>query len=168
MNHAWTCGCCGKQFNTLPLDFACAAPDQWFQIPEAERESRARFSDDVCLIDDKDIFVRGCLEIPIIGKNDRFSWGVWVSVSRESYARIVELWNAPVIEDEPPKFGWLCNNMSVYPATLGLKTNLHLRDGGRRPLIQLEPTDHPLAIEQQTGISIKRVEEIAAALLLRH
>lgn len=168
MQHAWTCGCCGKQFDTLPLDFACAAPDQWFQIPEAERQNRAKLTSDVCIIDDKDIFVRGCLEIPITDQSNSFSWGVWVSISKESYARVVELWDAQVIENEQPKFGWLCNNISAYPATLNLKTNLHLRGAGRRPLIELEPTDHPLAVEQRQGISIKRVEEIAALHLLRH
>lgn len=168
MKHAWTCGCCGKQFNTLPLDYARKAPDHWFQIPENERESRTKLSADVCIIDDKDLFVRGCLEIPIIGQDDCFSWGVWVSVSKQSFVRIHELWDSSDVENEPPMFGWLCNNISIYPATLGLKTNLHLRDGGRRPSIELEPTDHPLAVEQRTGISIERVEEIAAALSLRH
>ncbi len=168
MDHAWICRCCGKQFDTLPLDFACQAPDHWFQIPELERALRGKLDSDVCLLDDRDIFVRGCLEIPIIGQDDCFIWGVWVSVSEASFARILELWEASGIENESPKFGWLCNNISIYPTTLNLKTHLHVRDGGRRPLIELEPTDHPLAIEQRHGISIKRVEEIATALLPRH
>jgi hypothetical protein len=168
MKHVWTCRCCGRQFSILPLDFASEAPDHWFQIPESERDARAKLDSDVCMIDGNDIFVRGCLEIPIIGQEDCFIWGVWVSVSKASFERILELWNVPVIENEPPKFGWLCNNLSPYPATLSLKTQLHLRGGGKRPSIELEPTDHPLAIEQRQGISIKRVEEIAAALLSQH
>ena len=168
MNHAWTCRCCGRQFNTLPLDFTCKAPDHWFQIPESERQHRGKLDSDVCVIDGKDIFVRGCLEIPIVGQDDCFMWGVWVSVTKASFARILELWDAPIIEKEPPKFGWLCNNISLYPTTLNLKTHLHLRGDGSRPSIELEPTDHPLAIEQRQGISIRRVEEIAAALSLRH
>jgi len=63
---------------------------------------------------------------------------------------------------------WLCNNISLYPTTLNLKTHLHLRGGNKRPSIELEPTDHPLAIDQRQGISIKRVEEIATALSIRH
>jgi hypothetical protein len=167
MDHAWTCRCCGRQFNSLPLDFACEAPDHWLQIPEPERQYRGRLGSDVCIID-KDIFVRGCLEIPIIDHDDIFIWGVWTSVSKESYARILELWAAATIQNEPPKFGWLCNNISLYPPTFNLKTHLHLRSGGSRPLIELEPTDHPLAIEQRGGITLRRIEEIAAALSLRH
>jgi hypothetical protein len=168
MNHLWSCRCCGRQFNTLPLDFACEAPDHWFQIAESERDARGKLDSDVCMIDDEDIFVRGCLEIPIIGQQDCFIYGVWESVSKPSFARIVELWGASIIENEPPKFGWLCNNNSLYPTTLSLKTNLHLHGGGKRPSIELEPTDHPLAVEQRQGISIKRVEEIATALSFRH
>ena len=169
MDYSWTCRCCGKQFDTLPLDFACKAPDHWFDIPESGREGRRKLDSDLCVID-KDMFVRGRLEIPVIGRDVHFVWGLWVSVSEESFMRILELWNASAIEieKEAPKFGWLCNNISLYPPTMGLKTNLHLRSGGPRPSIELEPTDHPLAIEQRHGISPKRVEEIAAALSLRH
>ena len=167
VDHAWTCRCCGRQFNTLPLDVAYKGPDHWFDIPESEQQVRRKLDDDLCVID-KDMFVRGCLEIPVIGRDDRFVWGLWVSVSEESFMRILELWNASAVEQEPPKFGWLCNNISLYPSTMSLKTNLRLRSGGARPSIELEPTDHPLAIEQRHGISIERVEEIAAALSLRH
>ena len=34
---------------------------------------------------------------------------------------------------------------------------------GQRPLITLEPTDHPLAVEQREGITMARVQEIAEA-----
>ncbi len=36
---------------------------------------------------------------------------------------------------------------------------------GQRPLIELEPTDHPLAAEQRAGITLARVQEIAETLL---
>jgi len=167
MDYAWTCQCCGKQFSTLPLDFACKVPDYWLGIPEAEREARGKLSSDVCMVDNTYIFVRGCLEIPVIDTDDKFVWGVWVSVSKQSFKRIDDLWDTQVVEDEPPLFGWLNNNLRPYPPTLSLKTNVHLRGGGIRPFIELEPTDHPLAIEQREGISLERVKELAA-LLLRH
>jgi hypothetical protein len=168
MDHVWACSCCGRQFATLPLDFVCPGPDHWFQIPEAERAKRGRVDSDVCVIDGTDRFIRGCLEIPIIGHDDKFVWGVWTSVSEASMKRIVELWDASVIENEPPRFGWLCNNLSLCPRTMGLKTHLHLRGDGLRPLVELEPTDHRLAMEQRDGIPLERVKEIAAQLMHRH
>ncbi len=35
----------------------------------------------------------------------------------------------------------------------------------RAVLIELEPTDHPLAVEQRVGITLARVQEIAETLL---
>jgi hypothetical protein len=168
VQYAWTCRCCGKQFDTLPLDFFSSAPDQWLAIPEAERETRGKADSDVCIIDKKDIFVRGCLEIPIVDRDEKFIYGVWVSVSKESFRRILDLWQAEVIENEPPRFVWLCTNISGYPPTMSLKTHVHLRGGGIRPFIELEPTEHPLSIEQREGISLQRVEEIVTTLLPRH
>ncbi|MFI5014717.1 MAG: DUF2199 domain-containing protein [Hyphomicrobiales bacterium] len=168
MDYAWTCGCCGKQHNTLPLDHAYYSPDQWHGLSDAERESRAKLNADVCIIDRRDFFIRGCLEIPIVDSAQKFVWGLWVSVSETSFLRVMDLWDAPSVEDEPPLFGWLCNSIEIYPATFGLKTNLRLRSGGIRPAIELEPTDHPLAVEQRQGVSVRRIEELVTALMPRH
>jgi hypothetical protein len=48
---------------------------------------------------------------------------------------------------------------------MDLKTRVHLRDYGPRPWIELEPTDHPLALEQRNGISIDRVAEIYSVMV---
>jgi hypothetical protein len=167
MQYAWTCRCCGKQYDTLPISYGTEAPAQWFSLPVSEREVRAVLTADFCRIDDKDLFVRGCVEIPVKGLNETFVWGAWVSLSEESMDRALELWDAPVIDLEPPRFGWLCSSLPTYPQTVGLKTHVHFRPK-LRPRIELEPTDHPLAQEQRNGIDVARVEEIAAALQHRH
>lgn len=162
MDHVWTCGCCGQGFTGLPLDHAYTSPDPWFALPEAERARRGKIDTDVCRLDDN-VFVRGCLEIPILDAQDKFVWGVWVSLSEGSFARILDLWSTDVPDDEPPLFGWLCNSIWLYPETYALKTHVRLRGGRMRPAIELEPTDHPLALEQRNGITLRRVEEIVAA-----
>jgi hypothetical protein len=48
---------------------------------------------------------------------------------------------------------------------VNLKTRVHLRDGFIRPFIELEPTDHPLAVEQREGISVERVAELYALVV---
>jgi hypothetical protein len=92
----------------------------------------------------------------------------WVSLSQSSFERVGDLWETDIRENEPTFFGWLCTKLSVYPETFGLKTKVHLRKGAQRPFIEVEPTAHPLAQEQRTGITLQRVEEIATALLSRH
>jgi hypothetical protein len=165
MDHVWTCRCCGKQYDTLPMSYAPEVPDPWLAIPEAERSERGELSSDTCVIDGEHFFVRGCLEIPVAGCQDRFTWGVWISVSKQSFDRIGELWDAEIRDNEPPFFGWLCTDIAIYPQTLELKTRVHLRNNGIRPFIEIEPTDHPLAIEQREGMTLRRVEEIASTLL---
>jgi len=64
VDHVWTCRCCGKQYHELPLSFAPYAPDPWFAVPEPEREKRAILGSDQCVIDDKQFYILGCLEIP--------------------------------------------------------------------------------------------------------
>jgi hypothetical protein len=95
------------------------------------------------------------------------SWSVWVCISKQSFDLIVDLWDEDVRSNRDPLFGRLCNSIPVYPQTYSLKTHLHLRDSGIRPFIELEPTDHPLAIEQREGITLQRVEQIAASVHLQ-
>lgn len=94
-----------------------------------------------------------------------FSWGVWVSLSRENFSRSADLWDTLGREAEKPYFGWLTTDLPVYsPTTLNLKTHVHTRPVGERPNVELEPTDHPLAVEQRAGITLDRVREIAEAV----
>ena len=82
--------------------------------------------------------------------------------------RACKLWEKPGRETEPPYFGWLSTALPGYPSTLNLKTNVHTRQVGRRPRVELEPTDHPLAVEQRQGITLSRVQEIAEIVLHGH
>jgi len=78
-----------------------------------------------------------------------------------------ELWEVLGREKEPPYFGWLSTALPYYPDTLNLKTIVNTRPVGHRPVIELESTDHPLAIDQQNGISITQVKEINEFILHR-
>lgn len=88
------------------------------------------------------------------------------SLSGANFERVHSLWTTPGREQEPPYFGWLSTELALYdPTTLQLKTHVHTQPVGQRPLIELEPTDHPLAVEQRTGITLARVQEFAETLL---
>jgi hypothetical protein len=55
--------------------------------------------------------------------------------------------------------------MCSYPDTISLKTTGHIRDKGIRPYIELQPTHHPLAIEQRNGITVERVAELYSLMI---
>ena len=137
--------------------FSFPSPLTYNSLSEEEKTD-AHLGTDLCYIED-DRFIRVCLEIPIIGVEQPFMWGVWVSLSQHNFARYRDTYDEPVVTDE--YFGWFCNCLPFYPDTINLKTLVHPRAGGIRPYIDLEPTDHPLSIDYRNGISISRAQEIA-------
>ena len=155
------CSTCHEFHEGIPT-FGWDYPVQYLDIPEEERSQRCELTSDTCVIDKKWFFVRGCIEIRVHGADDPFIWGVWVSLSEKSFNRFVELKDSQDQKDEGPFFGWLCAYINDYPDTLNLKTMVHPRDG-MRPYIELEPTDHPLALEQRNGIPMARVAQIYEA-----
>ncbi|MYT68120.1 DUF2199 domain-containing protein [Streptomyces sp. SID8367] len=159
----FTCSCCGAHHPELPMNYTSDAPVVWDQA-FADADD-CLLSADQCVVRGRHYFVKGMIEIPVIDSEGVFSWGVWVSLSRESFSRAADLWDTPGREAEQPYFGWLTTDLSLYPTTLNLKTHVHTRPVGERPFVELEPTDHPLAVEQRTGITLDRVREIATAVL---
>ena len=163
---SYRCSTCDQIHDGLPFSYGSPAPAMWFEIPEKQLEKRVQLSSDQCVIDDKYFFVLGRLEIPVAETDELFSWLVWVSLKEENFARVYELWETVGRETEPPYFGWLQTALPCYPkTTLNLATNVHTRPVGERPFIELEPTDHPVAVEQRNGISLARVQEIAEICL---
>lgn len=167
VNTKWKCNLCDEWHADLPFAYGSPYPDPYFEIPEAERASRVQTDKDFCVIDGEHYFIRGRLEIPVADADEVFAWDVWVSLSEASYERSIELLKEEGRESEQPYFGWLCTNLYLYPETTHLKTNVHTQPVGFAPTIELEPTDHPLAIEQREGITLERVKEIAS-LILHH
>ena len=80
--------------------------------------------------------------LPVRDADEDSEWGV--CLSKANFVRIADVYE---------------------PTTLDLKTNLHTQELGVRPLIELEPTDHPLAVEQREGITVARVQELAEIAL---
>jgi hypothetical protein len=149
----------------LPLSFQFEAPYYWHEPPPGEPDSESTLEGDTCIIDGEFFFILGNIPLPIIGSNHSFYWTVWLSLSQQNFDRALELWDRPERSSEPPYFGWLSSQIPGYPDTLNLKTMVHTQPVGERPLIELEPTDHPLALEQRDGITWQRVREIAETVL---
>ena len=125
----------------------------------ADEQASAFLNADLCSIAGEDFFVRGCLEIPVHGQDEPFVWGVWVSLSKENFDRYAATLGQASAE-EGPYFGWLCSRLPGYPDTLLLKTNVWFRANNLRPRIEVEPTEHPLAVDQRHGIAIEAVRKI--------
>ena len=157
---SFSCASCGEGHSGTP-SFAAAAPFNYALLTDPERASCPLGSDD-CVIRPH-YFVRCCIDIPVLGQADCLTWGVWASLSEKSYAEWRRRFGQRRRKRKVgPLFAWLNTCLPGYPETLNLKTLLHVRDDGLRPCLELEPTDHPLAVEQRTGISAQRVASISA------
>ena len=162
MTFEFHCRGCGQVHQGMPaLD--AAAPLSYYAVPKDEREARCQLDSDACIIDESMYFVRGCLEVPVHGEPEPFSWGVWVSLSEQSFRQWVACYEAEKRSHIGPFFGWLNASLKPYPETMNLKTRVHIRDGFIRPFI--EATDHPLAVEQREGISVERVAQLYAIVV---
>jgi hypothetical protein len=154
---SYRCSICGELHDDLP-DLASDRPDMWWGVPEEERGRRIKLTSDLCVIDGEDFFVRGVIKIPVDHAPLPFGIGVWVSLKHEHFLKYVQF---PESAEIGPFFGWLCTRINYYPEeTLFMKTMVHFQNGSLRPEILLEPTDHPLAVDQQNGITLEKAWEI--------
>lgn len=160
----YRCGSCDLVHRGLPT-WGADVPIAWLMATEEER-SFGEINADLCTVHG-DYFIRGLLEIPIIGSTHRMVWGVWTSLSEESFRIVNDRWEAPDRAGDEPRFGWLCTQLPIpaYEWEYPLKSLVYTQPPGVRPRIVLEATDHPLAVDQRTGITRERAESMCESLL---
>ena len=154
------CASCGQIHEGSP-SFGYDAPAPFLEQTE-EVQEKGKLTSDTCTYKDEDgqhFFIRVALEVPIQGVEDPFVWGVWVSLSEDSFVHYVENYEIP----EPGKiyFGWLCNYLPYYKNTYALAMDVHPRSGGIRPYLVPHNSEHELVIDYFEGLSYDKAAEIA-------
>jgi hypothetical protein len=139
-------------------------PDAVFSVPEEQRAERCRISEDLCVLDGEDYFFRCVLELPLHGGDDRYGLGVWSTLSATNFNIYADDFNGPGKADFGPFFGWQANRVPKFDDPFIQKCRVHFHAGKLRSTIELEPTDHPLAIAQRDGITITKALEIASTV----
>lgn len=102
-----------------------AAPLSDYAVPTSEREARCLIDSDACVIDKSQYFVRGCLEVPVHGQHEPFSWGVWVSLSEQSFRQWFACYESERRSHIGPFFGWLNAALKPYEDTCSSQGSLH-------------------------------------------
>ena len=157
----WTCSRCGAEHEGVPLDWAYDRPVYW----DGTRSEHDWLTEDLCTwtddVGERSYFIRGVLHVPIPETGGTLGYGVWSSLSEQSFKRVSELWDDPARVEEEPYFGWLSNSLPGYPETLNLPLDVVVQEIDKRPSLVLHEGDHPLIGEQRRGISVARVHEIA-------
>jgi len=146
---SYKCVICGREHTDLP-HIGFAAPFHW--AGELAKDPNSLLTEDLCIIEGRDFFIHGVIEIPVHDYEHEFGWGVWVSHKKENFETYREHFDSAEIG---PFFGWLSTKIAYYSEpTLELKTMAHYRGGGLRPRIVLEESPHPLYRQQRDGISL--------------
>ena len=88
MTTRFTCAICGAEHSLADISFGADAPLQWDLLSDEER-SESLLAGEQCEIqthEGRSYYIRGCLNIPIVGTEEEFTWGVWCSLSEKSYS----------------------------------------------------------------------------------
>jgi hypothetical protein len=157
----WTCSRCGQEHVGVPFDWAYESPTYW----DGGRTAGDWLSEDLCVWTDDagkpNYFIRGVLYIPVVDADQALAYGVWSSLSEDSFKRVYDLWDDPTRVEEQPYFGWLSNSLPGYPETRSLPLDVVVEEIDKRPSLVLHEGDHPLIAEQRDGITMDRVRAIA-------
>jgi hypothetical protein len=159
------CSTCGQWHDGPSLDVGFSEPLYVHELSPDDRAAQVTGTGDFRVWNSNQgthYFVRGVIEIPVHGIDDGFCYGVWASLSADSYARATAAYDAN--EAAGPLFGWLSNRLPGYPETLHLKTNVSVRPD-QKPSIVLHRADHPLVREQREGMSLRRVQQLVEAVI---
>jgi hypothetical protein len=162
---SFTCAQCGEEHEGAP-SVAFNSPHYYFQSPGAEQDDTTWVNDDFCIIEGRDRFIRCTLEIPIQGSDEGFLWGVWLSVSEINF----ENYRKHFMDDgyRARYVGWISNVLPCYPNTLEVVGAAVLQPSNQRPVIELEPTDHPLYDDYRNSVSWERAIDIVQVALHGH
>jgi hypothetical protein len=163
----WTCQVCQVEHHGL-MDMSLAKPFIWRGAedlaPNGALDLTGNFlSEDFCVLEGQHFFVRGVLQIPILGSNGyRFGVGAWSTLSRDNFTRYVDTFDGGEQGDLGPWSGWFSNRINGYPDTINLKCMVRPRSERQRPRIELVQHGHPLTLDQQRGITFDRLLDLLA------
>jgi hypothetical protein len=166
-DRAFQCPCCGKSFNGV-FDIHYDHPDPW---PHGKyRDNGGQdvkvgtdvLGSDICIAQDA-YFVRGLVEIPIIGTETRFAFGVWSTLKKENFAAYLDAYGTDDELKIGPYFGWLCNDLPNYGIRGAMKSEVSFRGGGIRPSFHVWDERSSLGHDQHAGITFDQLLDLYAA-----
>ena len=164
--YSFTCTCCGKTYNEVPLCFGSEYPDYYFTVPSDERKDRVELFESLCVVDESHFFHRGRITIPILDYHENLTFNVCTAISKENFEIRNDLWNDPTRIDHGPYFGWLKTGVPTYLNTINIKTMAYETEVGYIPNIDVIEENHPLTYDQQNGITfetaLNKVQQIVA------
>jgi hypothetical protein len=164
----WRCHSCNEDHQGL-MGLSAIAPWHWGDRGEPEPNHAFSWdkddvlTEDFCVIAETNFFVRGCLEIPVRGLDEAFSFGAWSSLSDPNFESYVGSFNGNAAAADHAWTGWFANMLDPFSSSLNAPCWVETRSGRQRPLFWLADDAHPLALAQRDGIQPEQLLDIYRA-----
>lgn len=179
----WYCARC-KTDHVGAVDICAPAPEYWPRtahyatpvpadngaLSAALADGGNFLSDDFCIIDGRDFFIRCVALLPVEGMAQGFAFGVWISVSRkhfDAYAdRLLSPATSKAVDDGAEQQtipGYFATNLRGFDECLLQPCFARPRTGALRPVVTLLDESHALARAQSAGICMNKMLAIHAA-----
>lgn len=161
------CPTCGVEHESYPA-LAFSTPYYYNILSLDLKHHIAEINSDFCIInyeDQVDRFIR-CVMVQTV-KNDcqDLEYGVWVSLSEQSFRDYQENFHNP--EYEAVYFGWFANQIPEYENTRNIKTFVQTRRGNLRPIVFIQEKNdpsHPFVKDYFEGISKEEAKQRIARM----
>ncbi len=165
----FVCTCCGEEQDQYPA-IAYKVPLYYANLSEEEKESIAEIDSDTCIVKEAEMtfrFVRGVLVQKVTDGCQDLEYGVWVSLSEQSFNDYIL--NANEDGYQATYFGWLNSLLPDYDfeEMENIKTKVITQGKGKRPLIEIQKNEYMssrLVADYHNGISeeeaLLRIEKI--------
>jgi len=164
----YKCIYCGQEHDEWPA-LTFYTPTPYNELTEVEKETFGQTSDDFCVIqypDQTDRFIRCTLTQKVIDHCEILEYGIWVSVSENSYQDYYD--NFESDSHVTQYFGWLCSKIPEYDDTLSIPTTVKTKAGNSRPeVFPHEDFDHPFVKDYYNGITKLEAEKRIKSMLLK-
>jgi hypothetical protein len=160
----FVCSTCGKSHEGLPTDQAYELPDIVWAIPGEERQSRAKWTKDLCQLGER-YFIRCLLQIPFTEREGHFGWGIWVEVEWPVFERYLEVYEEDATS-EPEVCAAVANDLPGYEPAVGTRVFVQFGTSANRPTVRFpDVSTHSAAVEQKCGINEVRYHQILESLV---
>ncbi len=159
------CSDCGEKHSNWPA-LAFNSPDYYASLPKEEKEQFGELGSDFCEIhypDQIDRFIRVVLEQRVVEVCETLSYGLWVSLSEQSYEDYYA--NFHNYEHETSYFGWLSNNIRAYDNTFNVPMTITTQGNKRPYATPHQEFHHPFVRDFYQGINKLEAQRRVDAML---
>jgi hypothetical protein len=155
----YKCNVCGKVHEEWPA-LAFDSPTAYNVLPDSVKKEIAELTSDFCIINHQeqtDRFIRCTLTQKVIDSCQDLEYGLWVSLSENSFNDYKANYGNP--NHETKYFGWLSNDLPEYEFNESIPTTVFTRQNHLRPeIVPHEDSDHQFVKDFYNGITKAEAE----------